>query len=187
MASLDYNYIAELVVRAQGGDSDGFAELYAATYQRQYHFALRYLKDEYLAQDALQETYILALKNLSKLKDPSLVLAWLNQINFRICYNIHKKQQRYNNEISRFDDEMFETLYYSEHNNPEREAIQVDSQEYIMNQVMKLPFTEAQVIILKYYQNMKHDEIAQLMDISRSSVKRYLISGRERLKKILQT
>lgn len=67
------------------------------------------------------------------------------------------------------------------------EEIQVDSQEYIMNQVMKLPFTEAQVIILKYYQNMKHDEIAQLMDISRSSVKRYLISGRERLKKILQT
>lgn len=186
MSSLDYNYITELVTRAQAGDSDGFAELYAATYQRQYHFALRYLKDEYLAQDALQETYILALKNLSKLKDPSLVLAWLNQINFRICYNIHKKQQRYNNEIAEFSDEMLNSLYHSESTDPEHDAIQIDSQEYIMNQVLKLPFTEAQVIILKYYQNMKHDEIAQLMDISRSSVKRYLVSGRERLKKILQ-
>ena len=34
MAALDYNYIAELVVKAQHGDSDAFAELYAATYQK---------------------------------------------------------------------------------------------------------------------------------------------------------
>lgn len=81
---------------------------------------------------------------------------------------------------------MLNSLYHSESTDPEHDAIRIDSQEYIMNQVLKLPFTEAQVIILKYYQNMKHDEIAQLMDISRSSVKRYLVSGRERLKKILQ-
>ena len=52
------------------GDSDAFAELYAATYQRLYHFAYHYLKDEYLAQDALQETYILVLKNIHSLKNP---------------------------------------------------------------------------------------------------------------------
>lgn len=185
MSSLDYKYIAKLVSRAQTGDSDAFAELYAATYQRQYHFAYRYLKDEYLAQDALQETYILALKNLSKVKDPTLVLAWLNQINFRVCYNIHKKQQQYDREMSDYDEAVSSALP-AVSNNPEDEVIEIDSQEYIMNQILKLPFTEAQVIILKYYQNMKHDEIAELMDISRSSVKRYLISGREHLGKVLQ-
>lgn len=75
MEALDYKYIAKLVSRAQIGDSDAFAELYAATYQRQYLYAYHYLKDEYLAQDALQETYILALKNLVKLKDPTLVIS----------------------------------------------------------------------------------------------------------------
>ena len=103
MATLDYNYVADLVVNAQTGDSDAFAELYAATYQRQYHFAYTYLKDEYLAQDALQETYIIALKNLSKLKDPMLLIAWLNQINFRVCFHLHKKQERYNAELIGFD------------------------------------------------------------------------------------
>ena len=78
MSALDYNYVADLVVKAQNSDSDAFAELYAATYQKQYQFAYSYLKDEYLAQDALQETYIIAFKDLSKLKDPLLVLAWLN-------------------------------------------------------------------------------------------------------------
>lgn len=55
-----------------------------------------------------------------------------------------------------------------------------------MNQILKLPFTESQVILLKYYQHMKHDEIARLMDISRSSVKRYLSSGLKRLQHVLK-
>ena len=65
MTELDFKYLAELVLRAQEGDSDSFAELYVATYQQQYRFSYRYLQDEFLAQDALQETYILALKNLA--------------------------------------------------------------------------------------------------------------------------
>lgn len=34
MEALDYKHIANLVSRAQSGDSNAFAELYAATYQR---------------------------------------------------------------------------------------------------------------------------------------------------------
>ena len=41
VAELDYQYIGELVLRAQEGDSDAFAELYVATYQQQYRFSYR--------------------------------------------------------------------------------------------------------------------------------------------------
>lgn len=196
MSALDYNYMADLVVRAQGGDSDAFAELYAATYQKQYHFAYSYLKDEYLAQDALQETYIIAFKDISKLKDPMLIIAWLNQINFRICFQLHKKQKRYDLEMIDYkeDDAGLRSVSAPMHvdsgspsaANPEEMIVKVDSREYIMNQILKLPFTEAQVIILKFYRNLKHDEIAELMDISRSSVKRYLNSGKSHLAKVFQ-
>lgn len=33
MDELDYNYLAELVLKTQRGDSEAFAELYTATYQ----------------------------------------------------------------------------------------------------------------------------------------------------------
>ena len=46
---LDYDYLAKLVERTQMGDSDAFAELYTATYQKQYRFAYQYTKDSYLA------------------------------------------------------------------------------------------------------------------------------------------
>ena len=69
MMDLDYQYIASLVEHTKEGDSDAFAELYVATYQKQYRFACQYLRDEYLAQDAIQETYILVLKSINTLKD----------------------------------------------------------------------------------------------------------------------
>lgn len=197
MPSLDYNYMAELVVNAQGGDSDAFAELYAATYQKQYQFAYSYLKDEYLAQDALQETYIIALKELSKLKDPMLLVAWLNQINFRVCFQLHKKQKRYDAEMGGYygpdaDREQtaanshMEAFSSASSENPEDMIVKVDSREYIMKQIMKLPFTEAQVIILRFYRSLKYNEIAELLEISQSSVKRYLNSGKEHLANVLQ-
>lgn len=188
METLDYKYIAKLVRHAQIGDSDAFAELYAATYQRQYLFAYHYLKDEFLAQDALQETYILALKNLSKLKDPTLVISWLNQINFRICYNLNKKQKRYKQELLIPDDELLHAEENHENgysSSPEDHVVRIDSQEYLINQILNLPFTESQVILLRYYRDMKLDEIARVMDISRSSVKRYLNAGRKRLAQVL--
>lgn len=37
------------------------------------------------------------------------------------------------------------------------------------------------MIILHYYNEMKIDDIATLLEISRSSVKRYLASGKQKL------
>lgn len=185
MAELDYQYISTLVSRARTGNSDAFAELYAATYQREYRFAYNYLKDEYLAQDALQETYILALKNLYTLRDSKLFISWLNQINFRVCFNMNRKQSRYDKELTDYNtNHVHEDLGY--HENPENQVVQVDEQAYIMKKVLALPFTESQVIIMKYYQNMKLEEIAQVLEISKSTVKRSLNSGKTKLSQTLK-
>ena len=184
MTDLDYPYIASLVERAKTRDSDAFAELYVATYQKQYRFACNYLRDEYLAQDALQETYILVLKNLASLKDSSLFISWLNQITFRVCFNMQKKQKRHKEEISDYDPSQMPAGNLRDAN-PEDYLIEIDQKEFIIRQVLSLPFTESQVIILRYYNNMKLADIARLMDMSRSSVKRYLNSGKKKLEQLL--
>lgn len=177
---LDYKYLAQLVDMARQGDSDAFAELYAATYQKEYRFAYRYLKDIYLAQDALQETYITALKNLHKLKDSTLFVSWINQINFRTCFNIHRKQERYDAELSEYDSDELRQKTMSSYL-PEDEMIRVDQQEYILKKVLELPPTESQIILMKYYQNMTFEEIAKILDISVSTAKRQLSHGKAKL------
>jgi RNA polymerase sigma-70 factor (ECF subfamily) len=184
MSELDYQYLATVVQRAQKGDSDAFAELYAATYQKQYRFACSYLKDTYLAQDAVHETYISVLKGLDKLKDPKLFISWLNQISFRVCFKIQKQQNLYNEQTALYQDAA--GLLPDESKDPELQLVSIDEKEYLLKQIINLPFSESQAITLKYLNNMTLDDIADIMDISRSSVKRYLASGKERLGKILQ-
>ena len=184
VADLDYKYIGSLVELAIKGSSDAFAELYAATYQKQYQFSYCYLKDEFLAQDALQETYVTALKNLRSLNDPKLFVSWLNQINFRVCYSMNSKQKRYNLEMDEFNDEMIGNVR-SESPTPEEDVVRIDDGNYVLKQVLALPYTESQVIFLHYYKEMKLDEIAYLLELSKATVKRYLASGKKRLSKSL--
>ena len=183
MEILDYAYLNDLVLKAQRGSSNAFAELYAATYQRQYTYSLRYLRDPHLAQDALQESFVRALRGIGRLQNPELFIAWLGQINFRVCYDLQQKQER---EISAGSAEDLNISgLHSGHGLPEEEVVDVDNRNYILRQVMNLPLVESQAILMKYYQEMTLDEIGDCMNISRSTVKRYLRSGKKHLQKML--
>lgn len=184
MSDLDYQYLAKLVVQARDGDSNAFAELYAATFQKQYRFAYHFLGDEYLAQDALQEIYILVLKNLKKLQDPRLFVSWLNKISFHVCFQMKNKLTQYQNSES--GDDCLPLYDLQAADDPEAQLINRDTKKDLMDKVMQLPPVESQVVIMKYYQGMKLEHIALAMDISRSTVNRHLASARKKLKRLLQ-
>ena len=188
-SELDYDYLAKLVRRTQAGDSNAFAELYTATYQKQYQFTYQYVKDPYLTQDILQDTYILALKNIYTLKNPRLFISWLNQINFRICYDVCQKHLRYNQELQLA--EWLDTAHLGKQtpdqllNNPAKEVEDRIWQTELMSQILSLRPNESQAIIMKYYNDMSLDEIAAAMNCSLSTVKRRLAKGRRELEKKL--
>ena len=181
MADLDHQYSASLAEYAKMGDSDAFAELYMATCQKQYRFASGYLKDEGLARDAVRDTYVYALRNIAALKDTQLFLSWLNQITFRICLRLEKKKANASGELAVRDCEEPEQQPL-EDLEPEESVIFIDGQDFIIRQVMNLPFTESQVILLRYYNGLELRDIARLMDLRTGSVKRHLANGCRKLK-----
>ena len=183
MEALDHVYLAELVEGAQRGDSNAFAEIYAATYQRQYAYAVRVVGDAHLAQDALQETYIRALKTIRSLQNPMLFIAWLNRINFRSCMDLRRRAAR---EVLLENDVLEQLVDAASGETPEDEVIGIDSRNYVLRQIMGLPLTESQVLTMRYYQEMSVDEIADTLNMSRSTVKRYLKSGRDHLRRSVQ-
>lgn len=171
MSGLDLQYIAELVIQAQEVDSNAFAELFAATYQKQFSFACSYLNDPTLAQEALQEGYIYALKNLSKLREPALVVVWLNQITLRACFRIQHRSAILSAEKSAG----------AGSENPESRMLELGGRQYSVRQIMTLPFSEAQTLLLSRLCGMKTGSIASLLEIRRGTVRRYMDSGRKRL------
>lgn len=185
MKELNITYIAGLVIRARQKDSDAFAELYAMTYNKVYNYTRHYLRDSHLAQDALQEIYILALKNLNKLNDPTLFIAWLNRICFNVCYDMTQKQK--NNMNQTCDSELLSIIPDVHPSSDPEYNYQKKEEAFRLKEALeKLPFHEKQVLVMRYFNNMKLEDIAVSMDISRSSVKRYIASGQDNLKLLLK-
>ena len=182
MPDFNYAYIGNLVIQAQSGSSEAFAELYATTYNHIYNYSRHYLRDAYMAQDAVQETYISALKNINNLKDPSLFVAWLNQIAFHVCYDMTRK-----NRPDTVNPELLElVLDEKPDHNPDEHYEDKEELEAVKAAVSSLPFLEQQVIVMRFYNEMKLEDIAAALNCSRSTVKRYINSGKKAIYKMLR-
>ncbi len=181
---LDHKYISGLVVRLQRGDMDAFTQIYGLTYNKVYNYARHYLRDDYLAQDAVQEVFVLAYKNISKLNDPTLFVAWLNQISFHVCHDMSRKNSKDYGAI--IDPELLEIIHDDkEDSDPSRRSEHVEEISELYEAIDSLPAHEKQCIILRYYNDMKIDEIVSMTGYSKSSVKRYLISGKDHIEEFL--
>ena len=77
----------ELVVRAREGDRDAFSELAARSIGKLTATARMILRDEYAAQDAVQETFINAWRSLPGLREPDKFEAWLRRLLVRACFS----------------------------------------------------------------------------------------------------
>lgn len=181
MKEPDYKQIGQLVILSQQGNSDAFATLYALTYNKIYNYACHYLRDTFLAQDAVQETYIRALKNISSLAEPEYFVSWLNKIAFNVCFDMTKARE---GSAAPTEDEVMEQIFdtYESHN-PEASAQKRNEYERLYDAIDSLPFREQQAIKMKYFNKMKLEDIAKTLDISRSSIKRYIASGEDMLRR----
>lgn len=100
-----------------------------------------------------------------------------------MCYGLAAKQARYNGRTDAPKGE--ESAGENAETALPETVLSVGGKEYMLQQVMALPFSESQVLFLRYCKNLKPGDIAYLMEIPRSAVKRYLRSGIRRLQKLL--
>ena len=182
MQSLDYDYIAKLVQKTKEGDSDAFAELYTATYQQQYRTAYRFVRDQHQAQDIIQDVYIIVLKNIDSFKNPRLFISWLGQINFRVCYDYTKKAKRRGEQFMPTD----EMSYFASSDSVEDAVVDGILHSELQDYILSLPPKQSQAIIMKYFNNMTLEEIADAMNLSKSTIKRELAKARDTLRKLVE-
>lgn len=139
-----------------------------------YSKTMSIMKNDELAKEATQQTFIRAYQRLADWYGSSLG-PWLMTIASHVALNILKKEQQFTgidvSNIQLTDDG------YSE---DREEAI-----SRMEKAISKLPDHDRQLIRLHYYQKKKTDEIATIMNLSHSNVLVRLYRIRERLKKQL--
>jgi len=88
-----------LVERAKGGDDVAFSELVDLEGDRCYAIAYRIVRDAERAQDAVQQAFLLAWRELPRLRDPERFGPWLHRLLVNACYEELRRHRRWTTRI----------------------------------------------------------------------------------------
>jgi RNA polymerase sigma-70 factor (ECF subfamily) len=84
----------DLVQRAMAHDHEAFSELVRLSIDKLFAIAQLILSDADRAQDATQETLILAWRDIASLRDPDRFEAWLRRLLVNACYREANRARR---------------------------------------------------------------------------------------------
>lgn len=135
-----------------------------------------HLKDYHLAEDAVQETFIKAMRSYDSFGHRSSEKTWIMRIAINTCRNIMRNH-------------WFQTV----RNNTDihipaiggNPIDKLHEKNSVTGAILKLNARDRKAIVLYYYQEMSVKEIAEITGKSQSAVMQRLNRARRRLKKIL--
>ncbi len=88
-----------MVERARDGDDVAFAGLVDLEGDRCYAIAYRILRDVERAQDAVQQAFLLAWRELPRLRDPERFGPWLHRLLVNACYEESRRHRRWSTNL----------------------------------------------------------------------------------------
>jgi RNA polymerase sigma-70 factor (ECF subfamily) len=88
-----------LVERAREGDEVAFSELVDLDGDRCYAIAYRILRDVERAQDAVQQAFLLAWRELPRLRDVERFEVWLHRLVVNACYEEFRRYRRWSTNV----------------------------------------------------------------------------------------
>ena len=89
-----------LVERAREGDDVAFEQLVDLDGDRCYAIAYRILRDVERAQDAVQQAFLIAWRELPRLRDPERFGPWLHRLLVNACYEELRRHRRWTTRIT---------------------------------------------------------------------------------------
>lgn len=146
----------ELVERARRGDHDAFAVLAGLFVARLDAAARLILRERELAQDAVQEGFIGAWRNLPTLRDPDRFEGWLRRLVFRSCIAILRRRKRRVTEV--------ELLPMYASSIGDMASITVD-RDLLDTALKRLRPEWRAVVVLHYYLGMPLPDVADALGI----------------------
>ncbi len=137
--------------------------------------AYLYLRDAALAEDAVQETFVKAYMHLHQFRGESTEKSWLMRIAINTCKDFRRTAWLRLVDRRKPLDEL-----------PEPGVNFCPPDDTVLRAVMRLPERDKQVILLRYYQDMKIGEIGDALGLPEPTVASRLRRARDKLHRKLE-
>lgn len=164
----------ELMIAYQKGDDEALEVIYTLLRQPLYSFIFRYSRDEQLAIDIVQDTFV-KLQHYKHDYNPNKgkLKSYLFQVAYRLMITKLNRRKKWRN-----------LLPFLTPNQPEE--FQLTERMTIREAVSALPETQRAVILLFYYHDIPQEEIAKILGIPKGTVKSRLHTAIKKLKEELE-
>ena len=159
-----------------------FFEVYDQHYDRLRRFIFTTVKDDWVADDLVQETFVRAQKNLDGLRDPSKLSSWLFGIAYNLCMD-HFRRLKSSGEKEAVD---MDEMPITDEVPVQKELERQEMGKCVQEQMNLLPESLRTVIIMFDTMGFSHEEIAEVLGISVENAKVRLHRARKKLKSILE-
>jgi RNA polymerase sigma-70 factor (ECF subfamily) len=167
--------------------AEAFGELVRRFQDLAYGYAYALLRDPHAAEDAAQEAFVAAYRNLAQLRNAEAFSGWLRRIVRTHCVRLRRSQGPL---IARLDAGAMGCWDEADSGGASDPALAAEAQELheaVAAALRALPSHERVVVVLFYVGDYPQDEIARFLDVPVTTVKKRLQSARKRLQQRMLT
>lgn len=174
---------ADMVRRAQQGDTAAFEQLVLAHGRLLYNLTFRLTGNLQEAEDLAQETFLRAWRGLRDFRLASRFSTWLFRIAMNLCYNRMPRLRREMDSLAVEDDQV---SLPDESQNLEAYVLEGELQAYLQQAMQALSPSYRLLLTLRHQGGMSYQEISDATGLPLGSVKAGLHRGRQNLRAALE-
>ncbi|OUJ70276.1 RNA polymerase sigma factor [Hymenobacter crusticola] len=179
---------AELVAQLQAGEVAAFRLLVERYQGPVYRTALSLLRSPEEAEDVAQEVFVEVYQTIARFRGEAALRTWL----YRLATSRALKQRRKARAKKRFAflttllGANHEVLHERpDHRHPLALLEDQQGQQQLVEAIARLPDSQQVAFTLRHEQELSYEEIAAVLDTSRSAVESLLFRARQSLRKFL--
>ena len=171
----------QIIDRSKQGDVWAFRQLVESYQQYAFSLAFRIVCDEDNARDIVQEAFIRVWKHIGEFMPEVKFTTWLYKIVVNVSYDHLKGERRRKRLFMRIS----QVPSFDHH--PDGPAADIslmnkDLADKIRAVAQKLPFKQRMVFVLRDLQDLTVEEVAEILETSRESVKTNLCYARRNIR-----
>jgi RNA polymerase sigma-70 factor, ECF subfamily len=167
----------DLVERAGRKDKEAFTSLFYRFGDRLFAVAYRILRDRSRAEDAVQQTFLTAWRELPKLRDPQRFEAWLFTLLVNACRTEIRHVGRWQPGLRAVAD------IEAPVDDSQRNLAQRDELERAFR---RLSLEQRTVVVLHHYMDLPADEIGRVLDLPAGTVRSRLHYARQQMRAAIE-
>ncbi len=158
----------QLVKAYAQGNNEAFDTLLTRHQERIYSYIVRIVKNEDVANDIFQDTFVKAIMNIRKGRytDTGKFPAWISRIAHNLIIDYYRQEKSENLQSCDIDD--VDLLNRKELSEATVEDLLITEQIHddVRLLIDELPDAQREVLVMRYYRNMSFKEIAEATGVS---------------------